>query len=64
MDKLIYRLIVSLACLILAIVLIVTPIVTRMFIDMDRREKRIIEAEKRIQKKIEQLEQPELPKGE
>jgi len=35
-----------------------------MFIDMDRREKRIIEAEKRIQKKIEQLEQPELPKGE
>jgi len=64
MDKLIYRLIVGLACLILAIVLIVTPIVTRMFIDMDRREKRIIEAEKRIQKKIEQLEQPELPKGE
>jgi hypothetical protein len=64
MDKLIYRLIVSLACLILAIVLIITPIVTRMFIDMDRREKRIIEAEKRIQKKIEQLEQPELPKGE
>ncbi len=64
MDKLIYRLIVGLACLILAIVLIITPIVTRMFIDMDRREKRIIEAEKRIQKKIEQLEQPELPKGE
>jgi hypothetical protein len=64
MDKLIYRLIVGLACLILAIVLIVTPIVTKMFIDMDRREKRIIEAEKRIQKKIEQLEQPELPKGE
>ncbi len=64
MDKLIYRLIVGLTCLILAIVLIVTPIVTRMFIDMDRREKRIIEAEKRIQKKIEQLEQPELPKGE
>jgi hypothetical protein len=64
MDKLIYRLIVGLACLILAIVLIVTPIVTRMFIDMDRREKRIIEAEKRIQKRIEQLEQPELPKGE
>jgi hypothetical protein len=64
MDKLIYRLIVALACLILAIVLIITPIVTRMFIDMDRREKRIIEAEKRIQKKIEQLEQPELPKGE
>jgi len=64
MDKFIYRMIVGLACLILAIVLIVTPIVTRMFIDMDRREKRIIEAEKRIQKKIEQLEQPELPKGE
>ncbi len=64
MDKLIYRLIVGLTCLMLAIVLIVTPIVTRMFIDMDRREKRIIEAEKRIQKKIEQLEQPELPKGE
>ena len=64
MDKLIYKLIVGLACLILAIVLIITPIVTRMFIDMDKREKRIIEAEKRIQKKIEQLEQPELPKGE
>jgi hypothetical protein len=63
MDKLIYRLIVGLACLILAIVLIVVPIVTRMFIDMDRREKRIIQAEKRIQKKIEQIEQPELPKG-
>jgi hypothetical protein len=63
MDKLIYRLIVGLACLILAIVLIVAPIVTRMFIDMDRREKRIIQAEKRIQKKIEQIEQPELPKG-
>jgi hypothetical protein len=64
MDKLIYRLIVGLTCLILAIILIVTPIVTKMFIEMDRREKRIIEAEKRIQKKIEQLEQPELPKGE
>jgi hypothetical protein len=48
----------------LAIVLIVTPIVTKMFIEMDRRDKRMAELEKRLQKKIEQFEQPELPKGE
>jgi len=64
MDKFIYRLIVGLACLILAIVLIVTPIVTKMFIEMDRRDKRMAELGKRLQKKIEQFEQPELPKGE
>jgi hypothetical protein len=64
MDKLIYRLIVGLACLILAIVLIVTPIATKMFIEMDRREKRMNDLEKRLQKKIEQFEQPENPKGE
>jgi hypothetical protein len=64
MDKLIYRLIVSLACLILAIVLIVTPIATKMFIEMDRREKRMNELEKRLQKKIEQFEQPDKSKGE
>ena len=64
MDKLIYRLIVGLACLILAIVLIVTPIATKMSIEMDRREKRMIELEKRLQKKIEQFEQPDKPKGE
>ena len=64
MDKLIYRLIVGLACLILAIVLIVTPIATKMFIEMDRREKRMNNMEKRLQKKIEQFEQPENPKGE
>lgn len=64
MDKFIYKLIVSLACLILAIVLIVTPIVTKMFIEMDRRDKRMADLEKRLQKKIEQFEQPEKPKGE
>lgn len=64
MDKLIYRLIVGLTCLILAIVLIVTPIVTKMFIEMDRRDKRMAELEKRLQKKIEQFEQPDKPKGE
>ena len=64
MDKLIYRLIVGLVCLMLAIVLIVTPIATKMSIEMDRREKRMIELEKRLQKKIEQFEQPDKPKGE
>jgi hypothetical protein len=58
MDKLIYRLIVGLACLILAIVLIITPILTKMFIDMDRREKRMGELERKLQKRIEQIEQP------
>jgi uncharacterized protein YoxC len=64
MDKLIYRLIVALACFVLAIVMIITPILTKMFMDMDRREKRMAESEKRIQKKIEQFEQPNRPKGE
>jgi len=64
MDKFIYRLIVGLTCLILAIVLIVTPIVTKMFIEMDRRDKRMADLEKRLQKKIEQFEQPDKPKGE
>ena len=64
MDKLIYRFIVGLACLILAIILIVTPVVTKMFIEMDRRDKRMAELEKRLQKKIEQFEQPDKPKGE
>lgn len=64
MDKLIYKLIVGLACVILAIVLIVTPILTKMAIDMDRREKRMNDLEKRLQKKIEQFEQPDKPKGE
>jgi hypothetical protein len=64
MDKLIYKLIVGLACLILAIVLIAAPVLTKMFIEMDRRDKRMAELEKRLQKKIEQIEQPELPKGE
>lgn len=58
MDKLIYRLIVGLACLILAIVLIITPILAKMFIDMDRREKRMGVLERKLQKKIEQIEQP------
>jgi hypothetical protein len=64
MDKLVYRLIVGLACLILAIILMVTPIVTKMFIEMDRREKRMADLEKRLQKKIEQFEQPDKSKGE
>lgn len=58
MDKLIYRLIVGLACLILAIVLIITPILAKMFIDMDRREKRMGVLERKLQNKIEQIEQP------
>ena len=64
MDKLIYKLIVGLACLILAIILIITPVVTKMFIEMDRRDKRMADLEKRLQKKIEQFEQPDKPKGE
>jgi hypothetical protein len=48
----------------LAIILIVTPIVTKMFIEMDRRDKRMADLEKRLQKKIEQFEQPDKPKGE
>jgi hypothetical protein len=63
MDKLIYRMIIALACLILAIILIVTPIITKMFIEMDRRDKRMAELERRLQKKIEQFEQPDNPKG-
>jgi len=35
-----------------------------MSIEMDRREKRMIELEKRLQKKIEQFEQPDKLKGE
>ena len=56
MDKVLYRLMLGLACLILAGFLILTPVFSGMYTDMVRREKRMIEAETRIDKKIKQLE--------
>jgi hypothetical protein len=57
MDKVLYRLMLGLACLILVGFLILVPVFSGMYTDMVRREKRIIEAETRIDKKIKQLEQ-------
>ena len=66
MDKIIYRGMIVLACLILAIVLILSPVVLDVFIKATKAEKRTIAAEdrnkvleQRVLKAIQQLEQKE-----
>lgn len=62
MDKVLYRLMVGLACLILIGFLILTPVFTSMYMKMVKREERMEQTEKRIDKKIQKLER--LLKGE
>ena len=64
MDKVLYRLMLTLACIILIGFLILMPVFSSMYIKMvqreDRmvqREDRMIETETRIDKKLKQLEQ-------
>jgi type II secretory pathway component PulJ len=63
MDKVLYRLILWLVCIALAIFLILAPILADMYVKMERREtnmekreKRMKDIETRIDKKIEKLE--------
>lgn len=57
MDKVLYRLILTLACIILIGFLILMPVFSSMYIKMVQREDRMIETETRIDKKLKQLEQ-------
>lgn len=57
MDKVIFRMVLALACLTLISILIVMPVFTSMYIRMEAKEKKIEQAEIRIDKKIKQLEQ-------
>lgn len=66
MDKVIYKGMIVLACLILAIVLILSPVVLDVFIKATKAEKRTVAAEDRnkvleqkLLKLIQQLEQKE-----
>lgn len=63
MDKVLYKLILWLVCITLAIFLILAPILTDMYIKMEKREvgmekreRRMRDIETRIDKKIEKLE--------
>lgn len=49
MDKIIYRGMIVLACLILAIVLIAVPVLLKMYVDINK-------AEMRIERKLKDLE--------
>lgn len=57
MDKVLYRLMLTLACIILIGFLILMPVFSSMYIKMVQREDRMIETETRIDKKLKQLEQ-------
>lgn len=66
MDKVIYKGMIVLACLILAIVLILSPVVLDVFIKATKAEKRTVAAEdrnkvleQRLLKIIQQLEEKE-----
>lgn len=41
MDKFIYRGIIGLCCIILAIVLVITPVLLRMYLDIKKAEMRV-----------------------
>lgn len=51
MDKFIYRGVIILACLILAVVLIFTPVLLKMYIDINQ-----IKFEIKLERKLKQLE--------
>lgn len=57
MDKFIYRGMITVACLILAIILIVSPVVFDMWIRAVKAEKRNIVIEKRLENLIQQLQE-------
>jgi len=56
MDKVIYKGVIVLVCIMLAIILIATPIWLDMYVRNSKREQRMNETEIRIEKKLKELE--------
>jgi predicted Holliday junction resolvase-like endonuclease len=60
MDKIIYRGMIVLACIILSIVLIVVPVLLKMYVDINKAEMRVERKLKDLERKKDERTTPDL----